>query len=246
MARGEHFFVWRNCRGIPFQHHGVDLGDGTVVHFTDGKGGVAGPTGDFANFEVCQTAMEVVTRGGRDRVYIVEYTNRLTPDDTVQRAIGLVGRRGYDLLFDNCEHLAVWCVQGAEESRQVHAACERLAAAGMKVALSGVLRSATRIGARGVLRGASPWMVAADAAQWATEAIGHHVGIRDARQRRTAGRAVGMATALGTGVLGGPAGVAVAGGLWVAGEMVGQLSRASYEEVRRRKLETRGRVLRDG
>ena len=213
-----------------------------VVHFTDGAGGVAGPGGDFASFEVCHTSIEVVTRGGRDAVHVVAYSSRLSADETVQRAMALVGRRGYDLLFDNCEHFAVWCVKGSEESRQVHVACERLAAAGMKVALSGVLRSASRIGARGMLRGASPWMVAADAAQWATEAMGHHVGIRDAQHRRAAGRAVGMATALGTGVLGGPAGVAVAGGLWVAGEMVGKLSRASYDEVRRRKLETRGNV----
>ena len=49
-------------------------------------------------------------------------------------------------------------------------------------------------------------MIAADAAQLVTEAMGHHVGLRDAQHRRTAGRAVGMATSLGMGVLGGPAG----------------------------------------
>ncbi len=239
MAHGDHFFVWRNCKGIPFQHHGVDLGDGTVVHFTDGAGGVAGPGGNFANFQVCRTSIEAVSRQGLDPIHIVTYTERLAAEETVERALQLVGRRGYDLLFDNCEHFAAWCVIGSEESRQVHVACERLGAAGVKVAVAGALRSASRLGARGMLRGATPWMLAADAAQWMTEAMGHHVGLRDAQRRRTAGRAVGMATSLGVGVLGGPAGVAMAGGLWVAGEVVGEVSRASYEQVRRRKLESR-------
>ena len=45
-----------------------------------------------------------------------------------------------------------------------------------------------------------------------------------------------MATSLGIGAFGGPAGVAVAGGLWVAGEMVGEVSRAGYEQIRSRKV----------
>ena len=65
------------------------------------------------------------------------YADRLSPKETVERALQLVGRRGYDLLFDNCEHFAAWCVQGSEESRQVHLACERLGAAGVKVAIGG-------------------------------------------------------------------------------------------------------------
>lgn len=209
------------------------------MHFTDGSGGIAGPGGNFANFEVSCTSMDVVSRQGRDTLHLVKYTVRLSPEETVRRALRLVGRRGYDLLFDNCEHFAAWCVLGTEESRQVHVACERLGAAGVKVAVAGVLRSASRLGVRGVLRGATPWMVAADAAQWVTEAMGHHIGLRDARHRRTAGRAVGMATSLGMGVLGGPVGVAMAGGLWVAGEVVGEVSRSSYDSLRRRKLDAR-------
>lgn len=243
MARGDHFFVWRRCKGIPFQHHAIDLGDGTVIHFTDGAGGVAGPVGNFDEFRVCRTSMSVVTRDGRDRVHWVEHRDRLSADETEARAMELLGRRGYDLLFDNCEHFAVWCVCGAEESRQVQLICERVGAAGVKVALGGVLRSATRHGVVRAVRGAHPFLLAADVAQWATEAVGHHLGVRDPRRRRAAGRAVGMATSLGFGAIGGPAGVAVAGGLWVAGEMVGEVSRAGYEQIRSRKV-SRNRATR--
>ena len=192
--------------------------------------------GNFDEFRVCRTSTSVVTRDGRDAVHLVEHGDRLSADETVARAMELLGRRGYDLLFDNCEHFAVWCVCGTEESRQVHLICERVGAAGVKVALAGALRSATRHGVLRAVRGAHPLMLAADAAQWATEVVGHHFGVRDPRRRRAAGRAVGMATSLGVGALGGPGGVAVAGGLWVAGEMVGEVSRAGYEQIRSRKV----------
>ncbi|MGI9470777.1 MAG: lecithin retinol acyltransferase family protein, partial [Rubripirellula sp.] len=225
MAGGDHLFVWRRCKGIPFQHHAVDIGDGTVVHFTDGSGGVAGPGGNFADFEVCRTSFDVITRDGQDKVHRISHADALDRDEIVARAIGLVGRRGYDLLFDNCEHFAVWCVLGSEESRQVQVAVERLGAASVKALVAGAARGATRVGGRGLLRGASPWILAADAAQLATEAGSHLLGVRDATHRRRAGRAVGMATSMGLGALGGPLGVAVAGGLWVAGEVVAEASR---------------------
>lgn len=254
LAQGDHFFVWRNFKGIPFQHHGIDVGDGTVVHFGDGSGGIAGPGGNFSDFEVCRVSLADVDRGGRDQIHVVQYAKRLPPEKTVARAIELVGRRGYDLLFDNCEHFAVWCACGVSSSRQVHVACERVGSAGVKVAMSGVLRSAgrlgvgrlgvgrlgvRRLGVGAIFRGATPWIVAADAAQWATEALGHHVGLREVKQRRRAGRAVGMATSLGVGMIGGPAACAIAGGLWLAGEMVGEASRLGYDRLQLQRLQSR-------
>ena len=241
LARGDHLFVWRTCKGVPFQHHAVDLGDGTVVHFTDGSGGVAGPSGDFSRFQVQRTSRDVISRQGRDAIHVVEHPNRLAAEESVRRALQLVGRRDYDLVFDNCEHLAMWCVCGQEQSRQVHAVCERLGSAGVKVAVAGLVRSASRLGARSLLRGASPWLLAADAAQWVTEATGHHVGLRDSRHRRLAGKTVGLAASVTVGTLGGPAGAALAGGLWVAGEAAGKLSRVGYDRVRDRKLSLRQR-----
>jgi hypothetical protein len=38
MSRGEHIYVDGWCAGIPFQHHGIDMGDGTVVHLAPEAG----------------------------------------------------------------------------------------------------------------------------------------------------------------------------------------------------------------
>jgi len=234
MARGEHFFVWRQARGVPFQHHGIDLGDGSVVHFTDGNHGVAGPGGNRKNFEIQQTAIEAVTRGGRDRLHHVAHSDPLCPEQVSQRAISQVGRRGYHLLFDNCEHFAMWCIVGRDESRQVDVAVERFGAAGIKAAAAGALGFVARRSAKRVLKGAAPLLIAADVAQWATEAGGHHVGLRDPKRRKRAGQAVGLGTAVGVGALAGPAGIAVAGSVWVAGEVAAEVSRQSVGQWNRR------------
>jgi hypothetical protein len=235
LARGDHLFVWRRYRGVPFQHHAIDLGDGTVVHFADADGGAAGPGRDFRQFEIIRTSIDVIRSGGADRVHVVSHRERLDREETAARALQQVGRGGYDLVFDNCEHFALWCVCGSETSRQVESVIERFAAAAVKVVVTGAVRRAAQTGLRGVLRGATPWMLAADAAQLATEAMGHHVGFHDPRQRRTAGRAVGMATSIGLGAVGGPVGMAVGGGLWLAGEMFGEVSRSALEQCRQRR-----------
>lgn len=38
---------------------------------------------------------------------------------TVARARKKLGMHGYDLLFNNCEHFAIWCKTGISNSRQV-------------------------------------------------------------------------------------------------------------------------------
>jgi hypothetical protein len=136
------------------------------------------------------------------------------------------------LIFDNCEHFAAWCVTGREQSRQVDVARERVSAAVVKAMAAGGMRLATRLGIRGAVRGATPWMLAADVAQWATEAGGHHVGLTDPDERRKAGRAVGGMTALGIGAVGGPLGIVVAASIWSMGEVASEVSHGVYEQVR--------------
>lgn len=232
MAKADHFFVWRSHRGVPYQHHVIDLGDGTVVHFTDGGDGVAGPGGTTESFVIRRTPIEMVTRGGRDRIHVIGHQHKLDDDMIVQRALRQVGRKGYSLIFDNCEHFACWCVLDREESRQVAVANERLSAAGVKALAVVTVRTASRLATKRLTRVASPWMIVADAAQWATEAGGHHVGLVDPNVRRNAGRAVGSLATLGIGAIGGPIGVVVAGGIWAAGELAGEASRVAYDRVR--------------
>ena len=41
-------------------------------------------------------------------------------EETVRRARGELGKGGYDILCNNCEHFAIWCKTGLKESSQVN------------------------------------------------------------------------------------------------------------------------------
>ena len=42
-----------------------------------------------------------------------------SPEETVSRARDCIGKKGYNLIFHNCEHFAVWCKTGLEKSEQI-------------------------------------------------------------------------------------------------------------------------------
>lgn len=220
MARGEHFFAWYSFRGIPFQHHGIDLGDGRAVHFCGAAGMAAGPQSDRESLAICVTKIGCITASGR-RLHWVNHDDAFDPDKVCRRAERLLGRAGYHLAFDNCEHFATWCATGRHESDQVSVAARRSAAATAKLVAAAAARLATRRLPATVLRGVQPQTLVADAVQFAAEAGGHHAGLSNPRQRRIAGRFLGSATAVGIGALAGPMGAAVAATTWVAGECIG-------------------------
>lgn len=224
-----HVFVWRTFRGVPFQHHGICLGDGTVVHFTDGEGGIAGPGGDWEQFRICRTEMAAFARQGECFIHEVSHRQRLDDAQIRRRALRCLGRAGvvgtrYHLTNHNCEHFARWCVTGELESRQVTVCVQRASSAGAKALLS----AAGRWGVRGVavksrlatglVRGCSPWLLTADAVQWTTEALGQHVGLVDEPKRKLAGQILGGTAAAAVGLSGGVVGMLAATGFWVAGE----------------------------
>ena len=51
-------------------------------------------------------------------VFPEEYT-LYSPEETIQRARSRMGEEQYSLLFNNCEHFAIWCKTGLHESHQV-------------------------------------------------------------------------------------------------------------------------------
>jgi len=107
--RGDHLFIDRG----PYWHHAIDRGDGTVVHF-------AGPVKQKAFSEVrLDTYQTFVGDNYSSAVVTRQYGQRLDVEETVRRAEAMVGKSGYSLFRNNCEHLASWCVAGTPESRQV-------------------------------------------------------------------------------------------------------------------------------
>ena len=105
MARGDHVFVRRGRR---YTHHGIDCGDGTVIHYV-------GPRG--TERVVARTTLDEFALDGEVRVRT--HVARLAPEETVRLAESRLGSTGYHLVRNNCEHLAVWCSTGRATSSQV-------------------------------------------------------------------------------------------------------------------------------
>lgn len=120
MARGDHIFVRRYVN--LYKHHGVDLGEGVVVHF-------AGEPFRKSDATISITTIDGFRRGGR--VEIERYANTIDPEETVARALSMVGIKGYSLFGNNCEHFARWCVTGTSGSRQVDAVVAASGVAGV-------------------------------------------------------------------------------------------------------------------
>lgn len=99
MAKGDHIYT----QHTGFTHHGIDCGDGTVIHYSHG--------------EVRQTSLS--TFGNGNQSFVKRYGQCDTDDIVIQRAESRLGENEYSLLFNNCEHFATWCKTGRNNSEQV-------------------------------------------------------------------------------------------------------------------------------
>lgn len=106
MAMGDHIRVRR--RG--YWHHGIDCGDGTVIHY-------CGVNSEKVDPVVRRTSYEEFTKGACPQV--VEAGAGHCPESIVARAMARLGENNYRLLRNNCEHFAAWCQTGISTSRQV-------------------------------------------------------------------------------------------------------------------------------
>lgn len=106
MAYGDHVCVRRGL----YDHHGIDVGEGWIAHYSGGPKTKAGAG-------VVLSSREEFLEGGTLRV--VPHARALPPSQVVDRALSRVGERRYSLIFNNCEHFARWCKTGRSSSRQV-------------------------------------------------------------------------------------------------------------------------------
>lgn len=104
MARGDHLYV---RRGIRYSHHGIDCGDGSVIHHIRLR----------RKLHVARTSLEEFAAGSRVRVRT--YAGRLSAEDAVRNAESRLGSTDYSLVRRNCEHFAAWCSTGRARSSQV-------------------------------------------------------------------------------------------------------------------------------
>ena len=108
MAAADHLQVPRQ-HGL-FHHHGIDLGDGTVAHYLEGREILRSSTDDFSQGQP---------------LTVIAHADASPTRVTLQRAMSRIGEQNYNLLFNNCEHFATWCKTGRHRSGQIDSTLER-------------------------------------------------------------------------------------------------------------------------
>jgi hypothetical protein len=141
MPKADHIYVAR----VGYTHHGIDMGDGTVIHYT-------GEVGQKANAAVRRTPLAVFARGAVIRVR--PYGQCDPPKTVLARARRRLFENRYHLVFNNCEHFATWCKTGKHKSEQVgDAAAGAAGAAGAGTAVAAGLGTVSATGAVAGLSG---------------------------------------------------------------------------------------------
>ncbi len=216
MARGDHIYVVTSIGWVTFQHHGIDMGDGTVIHLSASDGTRATLVDRSGQFAVRRATLEEFSKG--KPVLVVQHVDRLPVQTTCELALNQVGRRGYHLLNGNCEHFATYCATGQAISRQVElgrSAASSVASAATKIAwatsMAGVRTGFARVTSRIAVK-PHPLQLAADGVELIAIASSCAAGFSATASQRIA-RISGHLTALGIGcAVAGPAG----GVAWMA------------------------------
>ena len=128
--------------GGVYDHYGIYTGMGKVIHFSN-------EGSDFGSDICVRRATLSQFKNGASNVFVIDFEayrdyvenpelfdfggllklaidsffgNEITiysPEETVKRAESQLGKGKYNLVFNNCEHFAVWCKTGVHESSQV-------------------------------------------------------------------------------------------------------------------------------
>ncbi|NJL41469.1 MAG: hypothetical protein HC840_18490 [Leptolyngbyaceae cyanobacterium RM2_2_4] len=109
MARADQIYVMRPFLGREgvYEHHGIDCGDGTVIHYR--KVGEA---------TISRTSIESFAAG--NPIFVKHQPASYISDIVMQRAESRLGEQQYNLVSNNCEHFANWCKTGLNESQQLN------------------------------------------------------------------------------------------------------------------------------
>lgn len=145
MARGDHIYV--NRVGGVYNHHGVDCGDGSVIHYTSKTWQQARRIertsleefckGDELNIRDYQEFLGTLEQADQADKMVQDastHFNRLldalrglqvadldfSEDAVIQRAESRLGESRFGLMSNNCEHFAAWCKTGISSSDQIN------------------------------------------------------------------------------------------------------------------------------
>lgn len=107
--RGDQIYVYRNLWDFDsiYQHHGIDCGDGTVIHYRKPS-------------EIIErTSFSIFSQGNKVSTKSYSKGFCFVTDVVLSRAESRLGEDKYNILFNNCEHFATWCKTGISDSKQV-------------------------------------------------------------------------------------------------------------------------------
>lgn len=122
------------CKRTGYEHYGIYIGGNRVIHFVSSiKEKIAGHP------KVMETS--IAKFKGDDILYTISPEYLLSffqdyglfedgkhkfysPSETVRRAKSKLGTADYNLLWNNCEHFALWCKTGLATSSQIGTAAE--------------------------------------------------------------------------------------------------------------------------
>ncbi len=213
-----------------YRHHGIDMGDGFVIHF--GRG-----LSDLANAKVEIVSKAIFARGRP--IEVVDGTVGFSATEIVDRARSRMGETDYDLFENNCEHFVTWCRTGVSASPQIETS-ETVVRQATAVAAKPVLRRvvANRLtkstGSKLAIKLSTRTTGAAifgDATQAVAELVANSIG-KDQVKARRIGLGTGAATSAVVGsAIGGPLGGATTLGLWLAGQVLADQAVAGGKRV---------------
>ena len=113
--KGDHIRVKRQL----YYHHGIYVSDEEVIHFSGrNSDGIL----DWENCEIIVTTLAEFLNGGRLEVrrYLKCEKCKINDKDyIVQKAKSYIGKKGYNLFTNNCEHFANYCTMDKKVSEQV-------------------------------------------------------------------------------------------------------------------------------
>jgi hypothetical protein len=200
-----------------YQHHGIAVGDDSVIHF--GRG-----IFDLENAIVEQVEFETFCQG--KPVQVVESEVGFTLEEVVSRATSRLGESNYDLVSNNCEHFVNWCRSGKHESQQSNLG-ETVARQSVAIAAKPMFRQwlARRASGKlsavtvGLSRGPVVAASVGDAIQTTAEVVANRTGQSQVQSQKIGQRA-GLASSAALGwAMGGPVTAAAGVGFWVFGQL---------------------------
>ncbi|MEL3901042.1 lecithin retinol acyltransferase family protein [Treponema phagedenis] len=136
LQRGDIIFV---NKGL-YKHYGIYIGNNTVVHYSDKSSNFG------VDIKVQEASLADFADGFEVKVCRLDpkkYT-LYSADETVKRAYLRLGEKKYNLIFNNCEHFAVWCKTGISDSAQVHQAVTAAVVISIGAIVAGVLKMLNR------------------------------------------------------------------------------------------------------